>query len=991
MDRQARTLWRGHVRIPLTHKAFDILRVLVDRAGHVVARDALLGAVWPDTNVHPDNVKVLIGEIRRALGDDPARPQFIRSIVKRGYVFIAPVVEAPRDLSPPAAELPIFVGREAPMQQLVDAFDAAVDATRQIVFVTGDSGVGKTALCEAFMRVAARRHAMRATWARCHKTAGPSEPYCALADVVSRLTNAASGDEVGAILLQHAPSWMARRATIAGDLRRLPLDPGGGHAPASMLREIVTALEALAEDTTLVVWLDDMHWADPATVDVIGHLGERPDAAKLLVIVASRPLDSVPSASALRRVQADLLAQGRAAQIRLNAFTRDEVASYLDARFGHDLAAEAASVLYRTTNGNPLFLATAADHLVEQQFIGQVDERWALTLSPSALEAAVPASLASAVTQNLAELTVDERRAISAASVIGNQVSLWLAAHAAGTDEITLEPVLELLARRQRFIAREGVIELANGQFSPLYRFRHHLYQEIVLDQTPEVERAAAHARAGLAIEALFAGRRHEAVGDLACHFHGANDHARASHYLRLAAANALRRYAPREAAALLHGAVAHAAFLPDDERRHTHLPMMLELGKAQLAAGEAALAMETLGRMARRAAHSERKEDQLRALLAVADVEAEHSREATLHTARQIADLAAGITDPVLGATAMIRSSMLQIQFDGWSDDLADRCVDRWRLIQSAADEESRSLAIRLLFLQTTRAAYQAAWTAGRRLLTASVRAGSNLSDTLHCCHSLAVAALHLGRWGDAMEIALEGAAIADKAGSARHAVVMRLLQAWVALEGQRWDEARRLSLAGRSQVVAHEGANALQMSLLFGGAAAIGQGDFTRAAADLERLRDWQRRERLVMDWFWKGQLHGYLAELALRVGDVTTAAREAQRAQDASSATPERTWRGRAHVIAAQVAIEREAFADAERFLRQARRETRGIDAPLASWRIEAVTATLLERTAQPDSARRARIKYERTFTRLEQSMDERHFGAPPPRPPDSSQIH
>ena len=98
--------------------------------------------------------------------------------------------------------------------------------------------------------------------------------------------------------------------------------------------------------------------------DVIGHLGERPDAAKLLVIVSARPLDSVPSATALRRVQADLLAQGRGSQIRLDAFTRDEVASYLDARFGHDLAAEAASVLYRTTNGNPLFLATAADHLV---------------------------------------------------------------------------------------------------------------------------------------------------------------------------------------------------------------------------------------------------------------------------------------------------------------------------------------------------------------------------------------------------------------------------------------------------------------------------------------------------------------------------------------------------------------------------------------------------------------------------------------------------
>ena len=97
LDLSSRSLWRDEVRIPLTHKAFEVLAVLVERAGHVVARETLLADVWPETHVHPDNVKVLIGEIRRALGDDPTRPQFIRSLVKRGYIFIAPVVAAPVD------------------------------------------------------------------------------------------------------------------------------------------------------------------------------------------------------------------------------------------------------------------------------------------------------------------------------------------------------------------------------------------------------------------------------------------------------------------------------------------------------------------------------------------------------------------------------------------------------------------------------------------------------------------------------------------------------------------------------------------------------------------------------------------------------------------------------------------------------------------------------------------------------------------------------
>ena len=97
-----------------------MLAVLVERAGHVVARETLLTSVWPDTHVHPDNVKVLVGEIRRALGDEPTRPRFIRSLVKRGYIFIAPVVDAPLDLSA-GSPSPIFVGREAEMERLLGA------------------------------------------------------------------------------------------------------------------------------------------------------------------------------------------------------------------------------------------------------------------------------------------------------------------------------------------------------------------------------------------------------------------------------------------------------------------------------------------------------------------------------------------------------------------------------------------------------------------------------------------------------------------------------------------------------------------------------------------------------------------------------------------------------------------------------------------------------------------------------------------------------
>ena len=964
-----RTLWRDDVRVQLTHKAFDVLAVLVERAGHVVAKDTLLDSVWPDTHVHPDNVKVLIGEVRRTLGDDPIRPRFIRSLVKRGYIFIAPVVEASDDLNA-SSSFPIFVGRHPEMERLLGAFDEAAGSHRQVVFVTGDAGIGKTALCEAFLRVAPTRHAMRATWAQCMKLSGPSEPYYPLLDLLTRLARSADDETVTAILARHAPSWLPHLPALSDE-------PSGAFAAgthvstaARMLREVVTALEALAEHTPLVLWIEDLQWADPATIDVLTSLGQRRDPAKLLLLATIRPSEPVAASATLRRAQVDLLARAHTSEIRLQPLAFEEVARYLDLQLGPDVSRQASSVLYRLTSGNPLFLQTAIDHLMRKGHFKESADGWHLEVPPRALEAAIPASLVGTVARELEELASDERQAIDAASVVGVEFSLWLAAHAADIDELALEPVLEMLARRRTFIVREGVVEMANGVFSPLYRFAHGLYQEIVLDHTSARARADAHARAGLAMERVFTGREHEAAADLACHFHGAGDHLRAARYLRLAAGNALKRYAPREAAALLHGAVAHAAHLAPDERARVEFPLMFELGQAQLAAGETDLAIHTLTKLERRAGDERRHDDRLRALLALAEAHAGISRDAALGCARQIKVVSPFATDATLASTAMIRAGIHELQFEGWSDEIADRCLEAWRDLPRHVSDEHRSLAIRLLFLHTSRSAYASAWNTGRKLLPLALASG-DVADCVYCYYLLGVAAMHLGRWDDAQSVAAEGAAVCERTGSMRYAVSMRLLQAWIALEGQRVDEAHRLSTGDRPLIESGGWVNARQMSLLFGGAAALAQGRLADAAADLEYLRDWHARERIVMDWYWEAPLHTYLAELSLRRGDLERATIEASTAQEAARATPERTWRSRSHVTAALVALERRAFEEAGQYLRQARREIRGIDAPLVSWRIEAVTATLLERTAQPDSARRARQKYERALKRLHRS--------------------
>jgi DNA-binding winged helix-turn-helix (wHTH) protein len=984
LDTAEETLWQGESRISLTHKAFALLRCLVDRAGRVVSRDALLEAVWPDTHVHPDNVKVLIGEIRRALGDNHTSPTYIRSIPKRGYVFMAPIFEAPPELSPGRLSQ-IFVGRHAEQKPLASALESALAGDRRLVFITGTGGMGKTALCETFLRSAGTTQGMRATWSQCLKHSGPSEPYYPLLDALVRLTRAAGDESIAALLAQHAPSWIPHLPTLRHD---------GAHGsgtnnlrlatPARMLREIVAALEALAQDELLVIWLDDIQWADPATVDVLASLGQRRDPARLLVIATMRPLDAAAT-TPLRRICGDLLAHNRAADVMLQPLSIPDVQDYLQQRFGRHRLDSIAEPLRRSTEGNPLYLVTAVDRLVEKGHIIEGLQGWEMSVSPDALEALIPVSLAGVLSKQIEDLTRDELLALESASVVGTEFSLWASAIAAERDEISLEATVESLSRRQAIITRDGMAQIADVALSPKYRFRHALYHDLVFDGIPTAWKAKAHDRIGSALESAFAGRESEVAADLARHFHGSGDHRKAAGYLRLAAKNALLRYAPRESAALLHGASAHLARTSGPDRLEMELTVMLELAQAQHAAGEPGLAASTLQRMERLAVETARDDDLVRAHLGLAQVHVSLARDRALHYANAASEGASRASDPMLVGSATIQAGLIKLYFGGWSDALADRIMEALDQLPPGGGPEKRSLTIRALFVHNMRSSYAAAWNVGRKLLAASLRSG-DLADCLQNYHSASLAALHLGRWLDAHRVAGEGAALADKVGASLEAASLRLLQAWVALEAQRCDDAHRLALGDRELLETCGCIGGLQMSLALGGASSLALGRIDEASTELERLRQWQAANDLILDWFWKILLHISLAEIALAQRDPERATLEAAAAIRAADATAERTWRSRAHSTAALVAVERRFFTDAERELRLARREIRGIEAPLASWRIDAVAATLMDRTARPESARRARARYERSMRRLKSvSLAENPPVGPPDGPP------
>src|SRR5262245_21399459 len=171
-------LWQGAQVIALTPKVFDVLHYLVTHADRLVTKDAMLDAVWSETAVSDGVVRIAIGELRRALGDTAQAPRYIATVQRRGYRFVAPVtctaLEAapPADSSPSSPPLlpsppPLLVGREAVLARLHTALAQARQGQRQVLFLTGEPGMGKTAVVEAFAAQVRQDPAVRVVIGQC--------------------------------------------------------------------------------------------------------------------------------------------------------------------------------------------------------------------------------------------------------------------------------------------------------------------------------------------------------------------------------------------------------------------------------------------------------------------------------------------------------------------------------------------------------------------------------------------------------------------------------------------------------------------------------------------------------------------------------------------------------------------------------------------------------------------------------------------------------
>lgn len=212
LDTANQCLWHGKDRVDLTPRAFDVLRYLVEHAGRLVTTNEMLEALWPKTYINPEGLRRYIQQIRQALGDRPEKPIFIETLPKRGYQFIAPLIRdgAAEPSGTWAETAKKLVGRNPAIDELDRGLDKAVRAERQIAFITGEAGVGKTALVDDFQRrAAANIPSLRIARGQCVEGFGGKEPYYPVLEALGGLCRLL-GEEVVQALAAQAPTWLVQ-------------------------------------------------------------------------------------------------------------------------------------------------------------------------------------------------------------------------------------------------------------------------------------------------------------------------------------------------------------------------------------------------------------------------------------------------------------------------------------------------------------------------------------------------------------------------------------------------------------------------------------------------------------------------------------------------------------------------------------------------------------------------------------------------------------
>ena len=1004
LDLSNQCVWRlspaqSATRIDLPPKTFAVLRYLVEHPQRLVSPYTLLEAVWPDVHVQPEVLKGHVAAIRRALGDSATHPRYVETHRARGYRFIAPVDAA---LGPVTADgqsgffarrAERFVDRAPELDALLAAYQRAQAGTRQIVFITGEAGIGKTALADEFLAGAAHGDA-RVLGGGCVEGYGGTEPYYPVLEALGRLCRGAGGKEVREALVSIAPTWaVLMPAHVPAALRESLLAQTMGAGRQRMLREICDLLQALATQRPLLIVLDDLHWADFSTIDMLSALARLEGSLRLMLVAIYRNDDHASGQHPVIKLSHTLLLRGACEVIELAPLKPDAVGAWLT--YGaslNPLDEELAHLVAERSGGNPLFMQAMLEHLRERALVEQTSDGWHQRATAAQLRDALPRTIAQVIETRIQHLASDAKRALETASVAGLTFASATTAEAAAMTIEAFEDLCDGLARRGQFIRRADIATLPDGSATQSFRFTHALVRSVFYDRQGLTRRSASHRMIGERLERQFAaGHRGSIATELCWHFADAQQWDKALDYVRIALQTAKVRCAYREALATLDQADTLLARLPADLRALRRVEFD-EARAALLAAAHDPLAVNAYRALHEQATHLGKIEVQLRALLGLSYVLSWNDQDRSVACLDEALTLSASWPDRRVGASTQIACHVRRIWTRGWNATDAQQSMAALATLCEVGDPVSMAKArlehCMLMMVSTQyRNALNTAQTSYQVLYDHAVHhPGFDIARGMWMRRlGVAWAYMSLGDLGRSLEEFEHGIRVFHDNGNYFAARTLQVYRGWLLVHTMDFETVveldRQFSEAAHrpgSELEVRERAAFLppqqRVWTILAGLAHAGLGENSAAAARFAEAEQQMDHEPIMFDWYWRLALEWGWADLAIAGGDRDAAQWRARRFLERALATEERTWQALAWDTLARASLNAGDLENATTALRTAFDVTEGFETPLANWRLHRTAVWLHEARGDTESMAVARQRCVEARGRLAGSISQ-----------------
>jgi predicted ATPase len=481
-----------------------------------------------------------------------------------------------------------IVGRQKEREELRSGYLSVMNGRGQLLCVAGEPGIGKTTLVEDFLAELAAEGQCTITRGRCSERLAGTEAYLPLLEALESLLQSRSNPAVARGLKEIAPTWYEQVVPLSGGDKESAQLPAEVKAASQerMKRELGNFLQELARQRPLVLFFDDLHWADVSTIDVLSFLAGKFDALNVLIVVTYRPSDMLLVKHPFLQIKPDLQARGLCHELTLEFLSEAEIVEYLALEFpDHCFPAEFPRLIYAKTEGSPLFMVDLARYLRDRNVIAQTSGVWTLAQDLPDIERELPESVRGMIERKIAQLSEEDRELLTTASVQGNEFNSAVLARVLNLEADEVEGRLEMLEQVLAFVQLVSERELPNRTLTLRYRFVHVLYQNALYGLLRVTRKASLSAAVAQVIEGFYGEQRASVANELAVLWEVAREYAKAADYFRLAAEQAGRVFATREALALARRGLAMIERLPESRGRDgQEIALRIILGNALIA-----------------------------------------------------------------------------------------------------------------------------------------------------------------------------------------------------------------------------------------------------------------------------------------------------------------------------------------------------------------------------------------------------------------------